>query len=131
MDLALNIVTQASVQIALFVTPILVLLSFPMGHPLDLVFSTFELMSVVLAVAIVAYLVLNGETNWFEGVQLLALYAMIAVAIHFLPRQEYFAECRTWESAARTRPANSGRTTIESWRSSCSPSAPCDGPTSP
>ena len=85
MDLALNIVTQASVQIALFVTPILVLLSFPMGHPLDLVFSTFELMSVVLAVAIVAYLVLNGETNWFEGVQLLALYAMIAVAIYFLP----------------------------------------------
>src|SRR6187455_3583510 len=75
MDLALNIVTQASVQIALFVTPILVLLSFPMGHPLDLVFSTFELLSVVLAVAIVAYLVLNGETNWFEGAQLLALYA--------------------------------------------------------
>ncbi len=85
MDLALNIVTQASVQIALFVTPILVLLSFPLGHPLDLVFSTFEIMSVVLAVAIVAYLVLNGETNWFEGVQLLALYAMIAVAIYFLP----------------------------------------------
>jgi Ca2+:H+ antiporter len=85
MDLALNIVTQASVQIALFVTPILVLLSFPMGHPLDLVFSTFELLSVVLAVAIVAYLVLNGETNWFEGVQMLALYAMIAVAIYFLP----------------------------------------------
>src|SRR4029453_2201442 len=64
MDLALNIVTQASGQIALFVTPVLLLLSFPMGHPLDLVFSTFELMSVVLAVAIVAYLVLNGETNW-------------------------------------------------------------------
>jgi Ca2+:H+ antiporter len=85
MDLALNIVTQASVQIALFVTPVLVLLSFPLGHPLDLVFSTFEILSVVLAVAIVAYLVLNGETNWFEGVQLLALYAMIAVAIYFLP----------------------------------------------
>jgi Ca2+:H+ antiporter len=85
MDLAVNIVTQASVQIALFVTPMLVLLSFPLGHPLDLVFSTFEIMSVVLAVGIVAYLVLNGETNWFEGLQLLALYAMIAVAIYFLP----------------------------------------------
>lgn len=85
MDLALNIVTQASVQIALFVTPILILLSFPLGHPLDLVFSTFEILSVVLAVAIMAYLVLNGETNWFEGVQMLALYAMIAVAIYFLP----------------------------------------------
>jgi Ca2+:H+ antiporter len=85
MDLALNIVTQASVQIALFVTPVLVLLSFPLGHPLDLVFSTFEIVAVGLAVAIVAYLVLNGETNWFEGAQLLALYTLIAVAIYFLP----------------------------------------------
>jgi Ca2+:H+ antiporter len=85
MDLAINIVTQASVQIALFVTPVLVLLSFPLGHPLDLVFSTFELLAVTSAVAIVAYLVLNGESNWFEGIQLLALYAMIAVAIYFMP----------------------------------------------
>lgn len=85
MDLATNIVTQASVQIALFVTPVLVLLSFPLGHPLDLVFSPFEIVSVVLAVTIVAYLILNGESNWFEGVQLLALYTMIAVAIYFLP----------------------------------------------
>jgi Ca2+:H+ antiporter len=85
MDIALNVVTQASVQIALFVTPVLVVLSFGLGHPLDLVFSTFEILSVALAVAIFAYLVLNGETNWFEGVQLLALYAMIAVAIYFLP----------------------------------------------
>lgn len=85
MDLALNIVTQASVQIALFVTPVLVLVSFPLGHPMDLLFSTFEILAVSLAVAIVAYLVLNGESNWFEGVQLLALYVMIAVAIYFLP----------------------------------------------
>jgi Ca2+:H+ antiporter len=85
MDLAVNIVTQASVQIALFVTPVLVLLSFPLGHPLDLLFSTFEILAVTLAVTIVAYLILNGESNWFEGVQLLALYTMIAVAIYFLP----------------------------------------------
>jgi len=85
MDLSINIVTQASVQIALFVTPLLVLLSYPLGHPLDLQFSVFEILSVVLAVGIVAYLILNGESNWFEGVQLLALYTMIAVAIYFLP----------------------------------------------
>jgi len=85
MDLALNIVTQASVQIALFVTPLLVLLSFPLGHPLDLLFSTFEILAVILAVATIAYAVLNGESNWFEGVQLLALYMMIAVAMYFLP----------------------------------------------
>lgn len=85
MDLAINIVTQASVQIALFVTPVLVLLSFPLGHPLDLTFSTFEILAVTLAVASVAYLIVNGESNWFEGVQLLALYTMIAVAMYFLP----------------------------------------------
>jgi Ca2+:H+ antiporter len=85
MDLALNIVMQASVQIALFVTPVLVLVSFALGHPLDLVFTPFEIVAVSLAVAIVAYLVLNGESTWFEGVQLLALYTMIAVAIYFLP----------------------------------------------
>jgi Ca2+:H+ antiporter len=62
-----------------------VLLSFPLGHPLDLQFSLFEIVSLVLAVGIVSYLILNGESNWFEGVQLLALYAMIAVAIYFLP----------------------------------------------
>jgi Ca2+:H+ antiporter len=86
MDLALNIVTQASVQIALLVTPVLVLLSFSLGHPLDLVFTPFEIVAVALAVTIVAYLVLNGETTWFEGVQLLALYMLIAVAIYFLPQ---------------------------------------------
>jgi Ca2+:H+ antiporter len=86
MDIALNIVTQASVQIALLVTPVLVLLSFSLGHPLDLVFTPFEIVAVSLAVAIVAYLVLNGESTWFEGVQLLALYVMIAVAIYFLPQ---------------------------------------------
>lgn len=85
MDLALNIVTQASVQIALFVTPVLILLSFPLGHPLDLLFSTFEILAVILAVATLSYAVLNGESNWFEGVQLLALYMMIAVAMYFLP----------------------------------------------
>jgi Ca2+:H+ antiporter len=84
-DIARNKVTQASVQIALFVTPVLVLVSFPLGHPLDLLFSTFEILALSLAVAIVAYLVLNGESNWFEGAQLLALYTMIAVAIYFLP----------------------------------------------
>lgn len=85
MDTAVNIAMQSSVQIALFVTPLLVFLSYPLGHPLDLVFTTFEMVAVILGVAVVAYLVSNGESNWFEGVQLLAVYAIIAVAIFFLP----------------------------------------------
>ena len=85
MDTALKISMQSSVQIALFVTPVLVFLSFPLGHPLDLIFSPFELLAVGLGVTILAYLVMDGETNWYEGVQLLAVYAIIAVALYFLP----------------------------------------------
>jgi Ca2+:H+ antiporter len=85
MDTALNISMQSSAQIALFVTPMLVFLSFPLGHPLDIVFTPFEILAAGLAVAVFAYLVLDGETNWYEGVQLLAVYAIIAVALFFLP----------------------------------------------
>jgi Ca2+:H+ antiporter len=85
MDTALNITMQSSVQIALFVTPLLVFISYPLGHPLDLLFTPFEILAVALGVAIFAYLVMDGETNWYEGIQLLAVYAIIAVALYFLP----------------------------------------------
>jgi len=85
MDTSLNIAMQSSVQIALFVTPLLVFLSYPLGHPLDLIFTPFEMLAATVAVAIFGYLVLDGETNWYEGVQLLAVYAIIAVALYFLP----------------------------------------------
>jgi Ca2+:H+ antiporter len=85
MDVALNISMQSSVQIALFVMPVLVFLSYPLGHPLDVLFTPFELLADGLSVAIFAYLVMDGETNWYEGVQLLAVYSIIAVAMFFLP----------------------------------------------
>lgn len=85
MDTALNIAMQSSVQIALFVTPLLVFVSYPLGHPLDIVFTPFEILAAGLAVAVFSYLVLDGETNWYEGVQLLAVYAIVAVALYFLP----------------------------------------------
>jgi len=62
-----------------------VFLSYFLGHPLDLLFSPFELLAVGLGVAVFAYLIINGESNWYEGVQLLAVYAIIAVALFFLP----------------------------------------------
>src|SRR5450432_3742655 len=77
MDTALNISMQSSVQIALFVTPLLVFISYGLGHPLDIVFTPFEILSGGLAVAVFSYLVLDGETNWYEGVQLLAVYAIV------------------------------------------------------
>ncbi|HEV8661499.1 MAG TPA: calcium/proton exchanger [Thermoanaerobaculia bacterium] len=85
MDTSLNISMQSSVQIALFVAPLLVFLSYPLGNPLDLVFTPFEILAVGLAVAVFAYLVIDGQTNWYEGVQLLAVYAVVAVALYFLP----------------------------------------------
>ena len=81
MDLAVNISIGSAAQIALFVAPILVLLSFVIGpNPMPLVFNGFELGAVLVAVLIAAYVTQEGESNWFEGVQLLAVYVLLALA---------------------------------------------------
>ena len=85
MDLAYHIAVGSSMQIALFVAPVLVFLSFAIGSPMDLVFTTFEVITVVLAVAIVSLVAIDGETNWMEGVLLLAVYLIFAIAFFFLP----------------------------------------------
>ncbi|MDQ3571881.1 MAG: calcium/proton exchanger [Actinomycetota bacterium] len=81
MDLAVNIAIGSAAQIALFVAPILVLLSFAIGpSPMPLVFNGFELGGVLIAVLIASYVTQDGESNWFEGVQLLAVYLVLALA---------------------------------------------------
>jgi Ca2+:H+ antiporter len=81
MDLAVNIAIGSSAQIALFVAPVLVLASFVIGpEPMALVFNGFELGAVLVAVLVAFYVTHEGETNWFEGVQLLALYVILALA---------------------------------------------------
>ncbi|HVW18417.1 MAG TPA: calcium/proton exchanger, partial [Solirubrobacteraceae bacterium] len=81
MDLAVNIAIGSSTQIALFAVPVLVLLSFFVGPDrMPLVFNGFELGGVILAVMIAQYVTNEGESTWFEGVQLLAVYALLAVA---------------------------------------------------
>ena len=81
MDLALNIAVGSAAQIALFVAPILVLLSFVIGpNPMPLVFNGFELGAVLIAILIGAYVTQEGESNWFEGLQLLAVYVVLALA---------------------------------------------------
>ena len=77
-----------SLQVALFVTPILVLGSLLLGHPMTLVFSAVEVIAVTLAVALTGLVTLNGETNWLEGVQLLALYVILAICLALLPAGE-------------------------------------------
>ena len=84
MDLAVNIAIGSSAQIALFVAPLLVLLSFIVGpEPLLLVFSGYEIVGMIFAVLIANFAVQEGESNWFEGVQLLAVYAVLGLVFFF------------------------------------------------
>jgi Ca2+:H+ antiporter len=84
MDLAVNIAIGSSAQVALFVAPILVLASFFIGpHPLALVFNGFELGAVLIAILIANYVTQDGESTWFEGVQLLAVYLVFGIAFYY------------------------------------------------
>jgi Ca2+:H+ antiporter len=80
MDLSVNIAIGSSAQIALFVAPVLVLLSFVVGpEPMALVFNGYEVVGLIGAVLIANFLASEGESTWFEGVQLLALYAVLGL----------------------------------------------------
>jgi Ca2+:H+ antiporter len=85
MDLALNIAIGSSAQIALFVAPLLVLVSKARPPAMSLVFHPLEIAGVIISVGVVTLASIDGETNWFEGVQLLAVYAILAVFFYFLP----------------------------------------------
>jgi Ca2+:H+ antiporter len=84
MDLALGIAMGSSMQIALFVAPALVIVGHLLGHPLGLEFTVMEVVAVFLSVAAVSLLVHDGRTNWFEGVQLLAIYLILAFAFYYV-----------------------------------------------
>ncbi|HEV2791732.1 MAG TPA: cation transporter, partial [Solirubrobacterales bacterium] len=84
MDLAVNIAIGSSAQIALFVAPVLVIASFFMGpYPLALVFNGFELGAILLTILVAQHVTTDGESNWFEGVQLRALYFLLGLAFYF------------------------------------------------
>jgi Ca2+:H+ antiporter len=84
MDLAVNIAIGSSAQIALFVAPLLVLASFVVGPgPMPLVFNGFEVAALVLAVVIANRVTVEGESNWFEGLQLLAVWLILALTFAF------------------------------------------------
>jgi Ca2+:H+ antiporter len=90
MELSLAVSLGSSLQIALFVAPVLVFLSLisglnPTGAPLLLVFNNFELIALVAASVVAAFIALDGESNWLEGAMLLAVYLIIALAFFFMP----------------------------------------------
>jgi Ca2+:H+ antiporter len=84
MDLALQIALGSSTQIALLVGPLLVFAGILLGQEMNLVFRPFEVLAIGLATGVAAILTLDGESHWFEGVQLLAVYAIVAVAAFFI-----------------------------------------------
>jgi Ca2+:H+ antiporter len=85
MDLAFGIAVGSSLQIALFIAPLLVFASYLFGTPLDLIFTPFEVAAVTISVLIVGFVAMDGESHWMEGVMLVGVYTMLAIAFFFLP----------------------------------------------
>lgn len=85
MDLSFSITVGASTQVALFVAPMLVLLGYVVGQHMDLHFTFFEVMAIVLAVTITSRQTSDGKCHWMTGVMLVAVYAMLAIGFFFLP----------------------------------------------
>jgi Ca2+:H+ antiporter len=84
-DLAMNIAVGSSIQVALLVAPLLVFISYFFGRPLDLVFTTFEIAAVALSAGVVNLIALDGESNWMEGVLLLAVYGILGLLFYAIP----------------------------------------------
>ncbi len=84
MELSMTVSLGSSLQVALFVAPVLVFVSLLMGNPLTLVFNQFEIIALFAGVLVAAFVAQDGESHWLEGVQLLALYVILALAFFFL-----------------------------------------------
>ncbi len=89
MELSLAVSLGSSLQVALFVAPVLVFVSLLLGgQPLLLVFTNFELIALIAASLIAAFIALDGESNWLEGAMLLGVYVMLALAFYVVPAVE-------------------------------------------
>ena len=84
LDVTLEIAIGSSTQIALFVAPALVFISLLIGHPMDFVFSTFEVAAVAMSTLLIALISLDGESNWLEGAQLCGAYVIMAISFFFV-----------------------------------------------
>lgn len=83
-NLSIEIAVGSGMQMALFVTPILILTSFFMGSPMNYVFSTLELITITCSIGLSLYIFQDGKTNWLEGVELLSAYTIMALAYLFM-----------------------------------------------
>jgi Ca2+:H+ antiporter len=85
MDLSVEITVASSLQIALFVAPVLVFISLLMGNPMQLIFNELELIALIAGVIVAALVSEDGESNWLEGSELLAIYIILALAFLLIP----------------------------------------------
>jgi len=85
MDLSIGIAAGSGTQIALFVVPILVISGILLNRPFNLVFTVFEIASILLAAIVLNLIAHDGKSNWFEGVMLIAVYLIIAIGFFFIP----------------------------------------------
>jgi len=99
MDLAVGIAFGSALQVALFVAPVLVFASYLRGTPMDLVFSTMEVVAVILAVIVARMVAEDGESNWLEGAMLLMVYGILAVAFYYMPEPAPSAKVGTVNSS--------------------------------
>jgi Ca2+:H+ antiporter len=83
-DVTLEIAIGSSTQVAMFVAPVLVFISLAVGHPMDFIFTTFEVAAVGLSTLIVALISMDGRSNWLEGAQLLGAYSIMAISFFFV-----------------------------------------------
>jgi len=110
MQLAINIARDSSLQSALLAAPVLVLFSWVLGIPMNLVFHPFELFGLALAVFAVTFVSLDGESNWYEGLLVRARYVIVALATYFVPAQaKANGTRRTGYLMGPVRPLQSGR----------------------
>jgi len=91
MDLSVGIAIGSSLQIALFVAPVLIFLSYLFGRPMNLEFTTPEVVAVVASVYILFQISGDGETNWIEGIQLLSVYVILGILFFYLPEPQHVA----------------------------------------
>jgi Ca2+:H+ antiporter len=84
MDISLNIAISSSTQIAMFAAPLIIFLSPMLGHPVSILFNTFELAAVSAAAAIAVLISMDGKSHWLEGAQLLATYLIVALAFYYI-----------------------------------------------
>jgi len=84
LDVTLEIAVGSSTQVALFVAPAVVFISLALGRPMDFIFTGFEIGAVAIAAVVLAVISLDGRSNWLEGLQLISVFAIIALAAFFL-----------------------------------------------